>query len=43
MCSSDLVFMPYVDGFQVYEAACREVAAAGYRGFRLAQAAEGAA
>ncbi|MFO1131609.1 MAG: NAD(P)/FAD-dependent oxidoreductase [Hyphomicrobiales bacterium] len=37
------VFMPYVNGFQVYEAACREVASAGYRGFRLARATEVAA
>lgn len=36
-------FMPYVDGFQVYEAACKEVAAAGYRGFHLARATEIAA
>lgn len=37
------VFMPYVDGFQVYEAACRDVASAGYRGFRFARATEVAA
>ena len=37
------VFMPYVDGFQVYEAACKEVAAAGYRGFHLARATDVAA
>jgi cyclohexanone monooxygenase len=29
------VFMPYVEGFCVYEAACERVAAAGYEGFRL--------
>jgi cyclohexanone monooxygenase len=37
------VFMPYVDGFQVYEAACKAVATAGYRGFHLARATEDAA
>lgn len=37
------VFMPYVDGFQVYEAACKEVATAGYRGFHFARATEVAA
>ena len=37
------VFMPYVDGFQIYEAACKDVAAAGYRGFHMACATEAAA
>jgi cyclohexanone monooxygenase len=37
------VFMPYVDGFSVYEAQCKAVAAAGYRGFRLRGAAEATA
>ncbi len=29
------VFMPYVGGFGVYRQRCAEIAAAGYRGFRL--------
>lgn len=29
------VFMPFADGFNVYEAICNEIAADGYRGFRL--------
>jgi cation diffusion facilitator CzcD-associated flavoprotein CzcO len=29
------VFMPYVGGFPVYRATCDDVAASGYRGFRL--------
>ena len=29
------VFMPYVAGVGVYRAKCDEVAASGYRGFRL--------
>lgn len=37
------VFLPYVDGFKVYEAACREIASDGYRGFRLLRRTEAAA
>ncbi|ANT54205.1 flavin-containing monooxygenase [Mesorhizobium amorphae] len=29
------VFMPYVNGFQVYAHACEDVAKSGYRGFRM--------
>jgi cyclohexanone monooxygenase len=29
------VFMPYVDGFNMYEARCKQVAAEGYSGFHL--------
>ncbi len=37
------VFMPYVDGFSVYEARCKAVAAEGYPGFHLRRDAEAAA
>jgi cyclohexanone monooxygenase len=37
------VFMPYVNGFNFYEAACKDVAAHGYRGFHLVRARETAA
>ena len=37
------VFMLYVDGFNMYEAHCREVAAQGYRGFHLVRERETAA
>ena len=37
------VFMPYVDGFSIYEAACKEIAADGYRGFHLLHQSEEAA
>ena len=33
------VFLPYVGGFGNYTRICNEVAADGYRGFRLGQAA----
>ena len=33
------VFLPYVGGFGNYTAICNEVAAAGYRGFRLSDSA----
>ena len=33
------VFMPYVDGFNVYSRTCEKIAAAGYEGFCLAKAA----
>ena len=37
------VFMPYVDGFSIYEAACKTIAADGYRGFHFLHEAEDAA
>lgn len=37
------VFLPYVDGFSIYEAQCRKIAADGYRGFRMQGDAEAAA
>jgi cyclohexanone monooxygenase len=37
------VFLPYVDGFSVYEAQCRKAAAEGFRGFHLIRATEAAA
>lgn len=37
------VFMPYVDGFNMYEAQCKQVAAQGYPGFHLVQERETAA
>jgi cyclohexanone monooxygenase len=37
------VFMPYLDGFNMYEAQCRKVAAQGYRGFHLLRERETAA
>ena len=37
------VFMPYVDGFSIYEATCKAIAADGYRGFHLLRQTEEAA
>lgn len=37
------VFLPYVDGFSVYEAQCNEIAADGFRGFHMLRGAEAAA
>lgn len=37
------VFLPYVDGFSVYEAQCKEIAAGNYRGFHLLHQTEVAA
>lgn len=37
------VFMPYVDGFSIYEARCKDIAAEGYPGFHMAGATEAAA
>jgi cyclohexanone monooxygenase len=36
------VFLPYVDGFSVYEAQCRKVAAEGFKGFHLIRETEAA-
>jgi hypothetical protein len=35
--------MPYVDGFFVYEAICKEIAAKGYQGFHMVTTQESAA
>ena len=37
------VFMPYVNGFSIYEAMCKAIAADGYRGFHLLRQTEEAA